>query len=116
MPEKNRLSLKEKVVVELGLLVHLAVVDVQGGEVQRVSQSGGEVKSHRVDRISCLRRRDRRTRRGCQLEDGKSPVQILRQLFPGGCRESEAVVEPVEVSQSRNEAGAKVTDLVDCQQ
>lgn len=94
-------ALAVKIVVEVGFLMDLAIVDVDGGEEEAAVIAAREGKGHRMNARGA----------GFEFEDGETVIVVAGDLFPNVGRDAEAFIETGEVFHGWDERGFEVADL-----
>ncbi len=79
-------------------------MDVNGREEGSIRETGVEAEGHRMDRLICP---------WCHTEDRKAVVRVGRELLPHVVRESKSRIQPVKVSEMRDERCLKGSDCMD---
>jgi hypothetical protein len=102
-------------VVEEGLRVHLAVVDVHRRVEEVVGGAGGELEGHRVKGLRLLRAQqpgEPPPLEPPELEHREAVVRVPRELAPDGVVEAKPGVQAGEIRQGRDEGGLEVAHVV----
>ena len=86
--------------IEFRFLMHLAVMDVHGGEKQRIRITTRKRKCHRMNR----------RRAGFQFENREPVSFVLRQLFPRIARKPKPFVEARKILQGRHKRRFEIPD------
>src|SRR5688572_30281110 len=87
-----RTALEKEGVIEVGLGTHVPIVNVYGGEEERLGRGTRKCEGHWVNALLAL----------AELEDGETEPLVIRQLGPDFNGQTEPWIETAEVVDRRH--------------